>query len=66
MATVAKYQGEIVRDIQFRGITGTNPEMLRSLLALKAGEPLDRNKLRTSMEALLCHRPLCQPAGGGG
>ena len=42
----------MVRDIQFRGITGTNPEMLRSLLALKAGEPLDRNRLRSSMEAL--------------
>jgi outer membrane protein insertion porin family len=51
VGTLAKYQGEIVRDIQFRGITGTNPEMLRSLLALKVGEPLDRNQLRSSMEA---------------
>ena len=38
----AKYQGEIVRDIQFRGITGTNPEMLRGLMLVKTGEPLDR------------------------
>jgi outer membrane protein insertion porin family len=50
--TLARYQGEIIRNIDFRGITGTNPEMLRSLLTLKVGEPLERTKLRSSMEAL--------------
>ncbi len=48
---VAKYEGEIVRNIEFRGITA-NPEMLRKLLAQQTGEPLDRNKLRKSMEVL--------------
>ena len=48
----AKYQGEMVRDIQFRGISGTNPEMLRSLLLVKPGEPMDRDSLRESIKVL--------------
>ncbi len=48
---LAKYQGEIVRHIEFRGTTA-NPEMLRRLLAQQTGEPLDRNKLRSSLESL--------------
>ena len=49
---LAKYQGEIVRDIEFRGITGANQEMLRQVLVQKTNEPLDRKKLRASLEAL--------------
>jgi outer membrane protein insertion porin family len=49
---LAKYQGELVRNIEFRGITGTNPEMLRKLLAQHEGEPLERDKLRSSLETL--------------
>ena len=48
----AKYQGEMVRDIQFKGIAGTNAEMLRGLLLVKAGEPLDREELRESIRVL--------------
>src|SRR5664279_3655003 len=48
----AKYQGEIVRDIQFKGIAGTNAEMLRGLLLIKAGEALDRDALRESIRVL--------------
>jgi outer membrane protein insertion porin family len=48
----AKYQGEIVRDIQFKGIAGTNAEMLRGLLLVKPGEPLDRDALRESIRVL--------------
>jgi outer membrane protein assembly complex protein YaeT len=47
-----KYQGLTVRDIEFRGIKGTNPEMLRQLLAQKTGEPVDREKIRASLRAL--------------
>jgi outer membrane protein insertion porin family len=47
-----KYQGETVRKIEFRGIAGTNPEMLRSLLLVKPGEPLDRDSLRESIKVL--------------
>ena len=48
----AKYQGEIVRDIQFKGIAGTSSDMLRSLLLVKQGEALDRDALRDSIRVL--------------
>ncbi len=52
MGGLTKYQGQMVHDIQFRGITGTKPEMLRSLLLQQVDEPLDREKLHASLEAL--------------
>ena len=48
----AKYVGQTVRDIQFRGIAGTNSGMLRDLLLVKPGEPLDRDALRESIKVL--------------
>ena len=50
--SLAKYEGETVRSIEFRGIAGANPELLRKLLAQQTDEPLDRDKLRRSLEAL--------------
>ncbi len=50
--SAAKYQGETVRKIEFRGIAGSNSEMLRDLVLLKAGEPLDREALRESIRVL--------------
>ncbi len=47
-----KYQGVTVRAIEFRGIKGTNPQMLRQLLVQKTGEPLDRDKIRASLRVL--------------
>ncbi len=52
IGALAKYQGERVTDIEFRGIAGTDPAMLRSLLEQKTNEPLDREKLRASLQAL--------------
>jgi len=52
IGAAAKYQGQIVRSIEFRGIAGANPEMLRKLLAQQTGELLDRDKLHSSLEAL--------------
>jgi outer membrane protein assembly complex protein YaeT len=52
IGVLAKYQGEMVTDIEFRGIAGTDPAMLRSLLAQKIHEPLEREKLRASLQAL--------------
>jgi outer membrane protein insertion porin family len=52
IGALAKYQGQIVRRIEFRGIASTNPEVLRKLLVQPTGEPLDRGKLRSSLEAL--------------
>jgi outer membrane protein assembly complex protein YaeT len=48
----AKYEGEIVRQIQFKGITGTSPDLLNSLLLVKVGDPLDRDALRESIRVL--------------
>ena len=48
----AKYQGETVSGIEFRGVAGTDPAMLRSLLAQKINEPLDHEKLRASLQSL--------------
>jgi outer membrane protein insertion porin family len=68
----AKYQGEIIRDIQFKGIAGTNSGMLRDLLLIKAGDPLDREALRESIRVLYAtgrfsslHVEASQEKGGG-
>ncbi len=50
--TVARYEGETVTSIDFRGTTGIDPATLRSLIVQKANQPLDRDKLRASIEAL--------------
>ena len=42
----------MVLDIQFHGVAGTNPDMLRSLVLVKPGEPLDREALRESIRVL--------------
>ena len=49
---LSKYEGQVVRATQFRGITGSNPEMLQKLIAVKPGEALQRQALRDSLEAL--------------
>lgn len=50
--TLAKYEGETVTGIDFRGATGIDTATLRSLIVQKDGQPLDRDKLRASIEAL--------------
>ena len=47
-----KYEGQTVNAIDFRGITGKEAQVLRSLILQKPGEPLNRDKLRGSIEAL--------------
>ncbi|MCI0349668.1 MAG: BamA/TamA family outer membrane protein [Acidobacteriales bacterium] len=46
------FEGLRVRDIQFRGAPPGDLERLRSLLPLRVNEPLTRNKLRQSIQAL--------------
>ena len=48
----AKYIGETVRELGFRGVAGTNSAMLHSLLLVHTGEPLDRDALRESIKVL--------------
>src|SRR5215471_15404782 len=67
-----KYEGETVTDIQFKGIAGTSPEMLRGLLLVKTGEPLSRDDLRESIRVLYLTGRFsslhveAEPAKGGG
>lgn len=49
---IGEYQGLPVRDVQFRGIDPSDQPNLTKLLALKIGEPLDRSKLRDSIQNL--------------
>lgn len=49
---LAKYQGETVSAIEFRGVASADPEMLRSLVVQKVNQPLDPEKLRQSIKAI--------------
>jgi outer membrane protein insertion porin family len=49
---LAKYEGRTVTAIDFRGLSGGDSEALRSLVVQKTKEPLDRDKLRASIQAL--------------
>ncbi len=48
------YQGRTVHDIQFRGVSGDAAilNQLRELVEQKTGEPLDRRKVRSSIQQL--------------
>ena len=48
---IGEYDGLIVRDIRFRGLT-SGDDKLRASLTIKVGEPLERTKLRDSILAL--------------
>jgi outer membrane protein insertion porin family len=52
ISPINDYQGLIVREIRFRGIDPSDEDKLKKLLPLKVGEPLDRAKLRDSLQAL--------------
>ncbi len=47
-----KYDGWTVTGIDFRGISGNDPARLRPLLAQQVDQPLDREKLRSSIKTL--------------
>ena len=49
---LAKYAGETVAGIQFRGVVGADSTMLRSLIVQKTNQPLDPDKLRDSIKAV--------------
>ena len=49
---LAKYEGQTVANIEFRGVTSADTATLRTLLVQKTGAPLDAEKLRTSIKTL--------------
>jgi outer membrane protein insertion porin family len=51
-SAIAAYEGRIVQSIQLPGVPDRDRQHLLQLLAQKAGEPLDRDKVRESIRAL--------------
>jgi outer membrane protein assembly complex protein YaeT len=49
---VTKYEGKVVTRVDFRGVSGKDTTALRSLLVQKTNQPLDRDKLRASIDAV--------------
>jgi outer membrane protein insertion porin family len=54
LATLSSYQGLIVKDIQFRGIQEDRhmTQQIHELVQQEIGKPLDRQKIRNSLQAL--------------
>ena len=50
--TLAKYEGKTVTGIEFHGVSAKDSTALRSLVVQKTNEPLEREKLRASIDAL--------------
>jgi outer membrane protein insertion porin family len=49
---VSTYEGLSVQEIKFPDLPGADPERLRELIPQKAGEPLDRERVRQSIQVL--------------
>lgn len=49
---VSRYEGKVVKSIELPGVPDRDHEHLLQLLAQKAGEPLDRDRVRESMRTL--------------
>jgi outer membrane protein assembly complex protein YaeT len=52
LGALSRYEGKVVRQIDFKGIAGTNPGMLRGLISVRENEPLERDQLRQSVKTL--------------
>ncbi len=52
LSTLSRYEGRVVRQIQFRGLAGTDSTMLRRLLPIRENEPLTREELQQSLRTL--------------
>ena len=52
LGAIYGYQGRVVHDIRFRGIESDQKNQLMALLAQKSNEPLDRAKIRQSLQDL--------------
>jgi outer membrane protein insertion porin family len=52
ISSLSRYEGKMVRQIDFRGIAGTNPSMLRSLITVEVNQPLERDAVQQSLKTL--------------
>ena len=52
LSALSRYEGQTIRQIDFRGIAGTDTAMLRNLLPIHENEPLTREQLQQSLRTL--------------
>lgn len=52
LGALSRYEGQIVRRIDFRGISGSKPGMLLRLMSVRENEPLERAQLQQTLKAL--------------
>ena len=52
LSALSRYEGRVVRQIDFRGIAGTDTNMLRGLLPIRENEPLTREEVQQSLRTL--------------
>ena len=52
ISALSRYEGRTVRQIDFKGITGTNVAMLRTLVPIRQDEPLTKDELQQSLRTL--------------
>lgn len=52
ISALSRYEGKTVRQINFRGVVGSNPVMLRGLLTVRENTPLDKDQLQQSLRTL--------------
>jgi outer membrane protein assembly complex protein YaeT len=52
VSALSRYEGKEVRRVNFSGIAGTNPEMLRSLLTFRENAPLEKEQLQENLRTL--------------
>jgi outer membrane protein assembly complex protein YaeT len=52
LGALSRYEGQVVRQIDFRGITGTKPQMLLGLMSVRENEPLERSQLQQTIKTL--------------
>src|SRR5271157_3638959 len=52
LGALSRYEGQIVRQIDFRGISGSKPQMLLRLMLVRENEPLERGQLQQTIKTL--------------
>ncbi|MBZ5705542.1 MAG: BamA/TamA family outer membrane protein [Acidobacteriia bacterium] len=52
LGTISSYLGLTVQDIRFEGVSPRDSQQLQRLIPEKAGEPLDRGRIRESIQTL--------------
>ncbi len=52
LSALSRYEGRVVRQVDFRGLAATDTSMLRRLVPIRENEPLTREELQQSLRTL--------------